>query len=131
MLNHFEQTEGTTGPAHDPYGYSELTFTNLNDESAILHDGGLLGMYFEGPDHVKHEAFKEGDRSAIDLFETFVGLDIKTIEKVVERIEHPSRCTKCRSKQFEDIEGFPGETFTRCAKCGEMLEYNFNEASVR
>ena len=129
MLNHFEHTSGSEGPDHDPYGYDEYTFTNLKGESVTLHRGlkcsftdtkGTTNVYFG----------EEYNTLPVKKFEEFVGLSIRVVEKLIERTEHPSRCPKCKSKQFEDIEGYPGETFTRCAKCGEMLEYNFNVGAI-
>jgi len=139
-LNHFDVETGAEGPQYDPYGYTEYTFTNLKGQTAKLHEG--LGCYFVDPEGETHHEVSEDVKwvdaygedippySPTEEFEKFVGLPIKIIEKVIERIEHPSRCQHCGSKQLEWISGYPGEELLMCSKCNHVSGSTFNKSAI-
>ena len=113
---------GSEGPFWDPYAYTEwhVTFTD-GRPSLTLHMG--LVEWLKIGDH-KHEA-KEGlDK----VFAEMAGFHPAELEKWLNKAR--SRCRKCGSRKGEWQSGYPGESFLICVKCGEHMDYMFNESAI-
>jgi hypothetical protein len=112
---------GSEGPRHDPYGYTETT-VERNGVSVTLHEG--LGTWLEIGDRM----VTEDETIARDFFETHVGYTPEKIQKFIERAR--SRCRSCGGREFRCERGYPGETFSVCVACGDIIASSFNEGAV-
>lgn len=108
---------GIEGPRHDPYGYTEWTWER-SGHRIVLHEG--LGDWVE----IDGTRIDRGT-PARWVFETSVGISLKTLERVIHR---PKRC--CDRQSIYEVDGYPGESFDVCGNCGAIVDGSFNESAV-
>lgn len=124
----FTMRHGSEGPSHDPYGFTETTF-QTDRVTVTLHQGlaqwiqvnGAAKTDFVGDQYDNYEA-------QAAAFKALTGLTPDEVEKYDERLR--SKCRKCGSCDFKEQGGMPGESFTLCAKCGAVVDYDFNESAI-
>jgi hypothetical protein len=121
---------GSEGPRHDPYAFKEITVVQP-DGTTVLHEG--LGVWLRSsgrkvkpPASMKYEDQERWCRST--AFVTLTGYTIEQLERMNRKLK--SRCRKCGSREVEYQNGFPGEHFECCAKCGNVLSTHFNISEV-
>lgn len=119
---------GVEGPQHDPYGYREMSITT-NEDTFIYHEG--LANF------IKHNGIvyaREGDFTISELyklFEQLTGITPSKLGKLVDKINHPTKCPRCHSRKIEWVDGYPGETIQFCLQCNEPTGgYIFNESAI-
>jgi hypothetical protein len=117
---------GSEGPRHDPYGYTELTVNKRGIEYE-LHSGlacwlKVAGVRMTVQDHVE----------ADNLFEHLTGHHPADWIGFVEAAQRHrrSRCPKCGCRQTVERHGYPGEQFTCCAKCNTVMDCEFDQYEV-
>jgi len=149
MLDYYRKS-GTEGPRHDPYGYTEIT-ARRNGHAVTLHTGLAVWLKVNGemfdakitkeqklllnqltdewelctvwdPDHSKKEF-----EAYIVEFERLIGFTPKQMERWERKAR--SRC-RCGSKEFKYVDGYPGEHFTMCVKCDNIVNTYFNESEI-
>ena len=121
--------QGSEGPSHDPYGYTEIEFISTDGEiECIIHSGLAEWIKIKVSQEMtyKIEDYKFGTNAQI--FEQVCGISPHDAEKVDQR--RRSRCRKCGSKQGEWTNGYPGESFLICVRCGNHMDYSFNESAI-
>ena len=110
---------GSEGPRHDPYSYNELTVVQPHG-TTVLHNG--LGVWLKSDDHdvqppnyLSHDEREAWLRDA--AFPMLTDFTVVQLERMARKLK--SRC-KCGGKSFHSEEGFPGETFDVCNRCGDI-----------
>ena len=80
--------EGTEGPKFDPYGYTRITFTNLEGVKFVLKQSGL-GTHIEMPNGKWiRDKDSGGEVNAVEYFANRVmKLDVKSFKRLVARKE--------------------------------------------
>jgi len=119
---------GSEGPAHDPYGYDEMTVT-LNNGVVVLYHRGLgswLEVTFPDCKPIRHDGH---DSAIYHRFVSIVGYEPRDLEKFEAR--RLSRCRQCGCRRTTSESGYPGESFEVCIKCGNVVSSDFNEAAIR
>ena len=107
---------GTEGPKHDPYGYTEYSFTTTFGEDVEVHVGLAEYVIINGLRYIN-------------------GLDaLKTLHMTLDEIEQVysdqfGHCQKCGSDNITGKAGFPGEVIFVC-ECGAIVDTAFNEAAI-
>lgn len=135
--------DGSEGPSYDPYGYREVSVVkseNGVEHKFLIHLSALFSYVDLDGKHTTENDFgidsrdsngeKKREQSLVSLFEDTIGATLKSLIRAVFRINNPSRCPKCGSKKFKQAGGMPGETFTVCAECGEIVSCDFDERVV-
>lgn len=116
---------GSEGPRHDPYHYDEITVTRLDGSWVTIHVG--LALWAEASDGRKIDNYQE----ALVLFERLAGISLPVAYKSYHEVRvrrytrHP-----CGQKHFIDVQGYPGESFVFCRKCGDAIDSSFNINAV-
>lgn len=133
LLNHPNivvlMSGGIEGPAHDPYGYEEVT---VRTPKVVLtfHQGlGDWVVYNTTPIELK--GFSESERSSFirnELVKQVTGYTMTQLERFARK--RSERCHNCGSKRFECVSGMPGETFTICSECKEVADTCFDLSAV-
>lgn len=117
---------GSEGPRHDPYHYDEITVNRPDGSWVTLHVG--LAFWAETSEG---ERIDNDDRGALVLFEKAAGISLPVAYKAYREVRvrrytrHP-----CGQKHFIDVQGFPGESFVFCRKCGDAVDSFFNSKAV-
>ena len=137
-------THGSEGPTHDPYSYSEITFTKTDGAVVLLHEGlavwceitppggrhrarmGSLLRRSPGPETVRIEDEDEAEAA----FERETGIRLADAERLYRRATEPKRCRDCGSKRWEWHSGYPGETMRTCADCGHVSHTEMNYSAI-
>lgn len=73
---------GVEGPKHDPYGYTEVTFTRTDGRVVVMHEG--LGTW------VKVDGARPKDLTELECYEAFeaaTGMPFRRAECVPHRVE--------------------------------------------
>lgn len=128
MINHrrlkVHKTTGSEGPSHDPYHYVEYD-VDTPVGNVVLHEGLGTWIAFNGTKlKTPHgESYVRGH-----MFPALTGYTVEQLERIHRKLT--SRCPKCQLKIFEEVEGYPGETFTVCSSCGEIVDSYFCESAV-
>lgn len=80
---------GSEGPSHDPYGWTEVTFTRTDGLEVQFRYGGLgyERLLLDGVKHLESFGLMEGwDKSAAEsAFEALAGFSPYEAERLVER----------------------------------------------
>lgn len=130
-------THGVEGPVHDPYGYTKIEVLVSNDRE-MRHASLKMGLGCDGKFMVIDELngvswiTTSDEESSLVAFQKTVGISTDQAVKYVNRHHYKitSKCPKCHSRRFQWSSGYPGESFKLCAKCGEVVEYSFNESEI-
>ena len=124
-----ELRSGTEGPRHDPYGYKEITVTRADGREATLHSG--LAEWMTYNDGRVTRRFDDDIATLWSKFEAVMGISPELAERSFHRAkENRIRYHKCGMKYLRDVEGYPGESFLMCEKCGKVLDSSFNESAI-
>jgi hypothetical protein len=114
---------GSEGPRHDPYSFTEISYTQKGT-TVMIHSG------FEC--FVEYEGIRANLRTYEEVLEEFVfrsgGFTPEQLERFVQRAQ--SRCTKCGSKEIGSVAGFPGETLYQCCKCDNIIGGSFDRSAI-
>jgi hypothetical protein len=116
-------THGTEGPAHDPYGYEEITYTQ-DELSFTLHNGldcWVTGSYTGNPvPFVRVGINLDMDYATVhEFFRQMTGLTTAQALKAYNRIHGPKdRCPECGARVASGS-GYAGETILYCPDCGK------------
>lgn len=124
-------TSGTEGPSHDAWSYSILTFEN-NHKKVELKQGLVSRLTING-ENVPYSPFKADpfeDENFDECFFLQTGFTIKQFYKTYNRIRNPKNCPNCGNTGRVDMEGFPGESFTCCNNCGQIIDSHFDIGAV-
>lgn len=122
------KSTGSEGPRHDPYHYDELTIKTPQGEF-VAHLG--LAVYVQengekisaaGNDY--EQAFKWQDSYLVK----WTGYTNKQLERIADQIKY--RCKEGGYHYGPELDGYPGESFCLCQKCGKMFDFNFDESAV-
>lgn len=116
---------GTEGPQHDPYSYTETTYSR-GMVTAMLHDG--LGVYSTVTIGNSAPQRYEGRLIARYAFKDAIGYTPEQLYKFVRRAQ--SRCSACGCSRLHSERGYPGETFKICDNCGTIVGSSFNRSAV-
>ena len=101
MLNSFLINNGTYGPAHDPYSFTDVTFININGESIKIHYGINTKITLPNGQIINDFDFPKEVLTPDEIFAAYVGLDQKTINRLLQKQER-------RENEFLDPFGSPG-----------------------
>lgn len=111
---------GTEGPRHDPYAFEEFTIER-NGHKIMLHSG--LGDWMEIEDEKVDNVFVN------DTFVHFTGHTPDEWRRFIEKLER-HRWRRHRSHDVRNERGYPGEHFTYCRTCDQMIDNYFNLSEV-
>lgn len=104
MKNTFDISNGTYGPSHDPYAFTDILFTNNSGDQIKLHLG--INTKVTLPDGTVIEDYdclnKEKILTPEKIFAAFIGLDLKIVKRLIEREER-------NRNEFPDPFGSPGD----------------------
>ena len=121
-FNSIDLRNGTEGPRHDPYSFTEITVHGRAGEVTI--HAGLANW-------LRHnDKLITGEEKAALMFEKLTGLAPWTAEKIYHNLPLRRHRAKCDSLIFEEVSGYPGETFTICTKCRDVVDSHFNRSAV-
>lgn len=140
---------GSEGPYHDPYSYTEYSIRR-GETKATLHQGLGTWLKINGekvPDDraikeitceddicelpiphthkVVEEEYEKVEARRVKEFEKICGISLNTFEKAIHR---PTKC--CKKPRLESVAGYPGEHFTICRACGEIVNSYFNRSEI-
>lgn len=128
---------GTEGPRHDPYAWEEFTVHCQNGNKVTYRSSGLgytrTTVLSDGnPRVVETRGVGNQDGPAEHLFTLYAKITPHVAERAYweskkRRITNHLRACHSHTKRES---GYPGESFTVCAKCGEVLETSFNISAV-
>ena len=132
ILNHpkirVTRRTGEEGPHHDPYHYDEITVDNGSCE-IMIHSG--LAQYVQVNGYV-FDASTHGHYNDDDWMTSFV--EEITSYKLTDLIKWGEKAKeRCREGGYHDthsVDGYPGEHFEVCGKCGRVVDGYFNESAV-
>ena len=125
---HFKN--GSEGPSHDPYSYTEIEVYDIRDGSyTMLHEG--LAEFIEVSD-AQGEVHRYGHEIPPHyqrlIFQKALGCTLASLQRAVCRSD--STCSDCGGTDIRDVEGFPGETYYQCSDCGEVVGSSFNNGAI-
>jgi hypothetical protein len=130
-MSHVSIKTGSEGPRHDPYSFCELVVERPNGDSVMIHSG--LGDWCHvtrwGKDNIVFAT--NGEQASRRMFETYVGCTPEVVLKAYRSL--PYRRVKahpCRPRQFIDVGGYAGESFTICTHCHEPVAYHFDLSAI-
>lgn len=131
MINHpklkVRQSTGREGPAYDPYGYVEYE-VETPEGVVVVHDGldrfALIGDQKIRPKGDDWENAKWTSR----VLREYTGYSLEQIERIHNRLT--SRCSKGGYHDTDYYDGYPGEEFEVCRKCGKTIRSTFNINAV-
>lgn len=125
----FDVSHGSEGPKHDPYSYTEFSmfaeYADGNNKTVVVHHG--LSEYVMVNGIVQRPSSTE-ELDLLLLQE--VGITFSKLDRLAHKKEHPDRCPKCRSREFNCTGGFAGETIVFCVKCGSYISDNFSMSMI-
>jgi hypothetical protein len=117
---------GTEGPAHDPYGWMEITVTRPNGVNVTIHDG--LMCWLRTPEGVQVEFREDDPERLVRIFERYAGVTPDVAVRAYQR--YTTMCRKCGGRSQEAVAGFPGETIYLCCNCNAVVNTTFNESAI-
>ena len=122
-------TEGTEGPFHDPYSYTEYSF-EFGSVSLFIHLGlGESIKVISSKDEFEYEY--TGYEEVKKIFTKYVNRSLETfMEQVQKELCPPEVCPNCKSEALEWIEGFPGESLLQCQQCKEIVDSKANLSAI-
>lgn len=120
---------GTEGPRHDPCSYENITVTRANGDQVTFHSG--LDIWAEAKFASGHGFKTDDPEDSADLFTRVAGVTVRTAERAFrETLQRPYRFHICGEKYLKGVDGYPGEHFVVCGKCGDVLEVQFSLSEV-
>lgn len=117
---------GSEGPAHDPYGWTEITVTRPNGVCVTIHQG--LMCWLRTPEGVQVEFNENDPERLVRIFETYAGVTPDVAVRAYER--YRTMCRKCGSREQEATAGYPGETLYVCVNCNTVVDCTFDESAI-
>lgn len=129
-----EVREGTEGPHHDPYSYTDTILTKQNGAWAIIHEGisAYALIYFRrGRKRRQVNLYEDPVLRARSetLLVKAVGMTSKQIKRIARKAsEVPYRQHKGHGG-YEWSQGHPGEMLCFC-KCGAVIDSHFNRSAI-
>lgn len=117
---------GIEGPKHDPYSYQVLIFENNYNKIELKQ--GAFNCWIK----VNGKKFEEDEApNGIDwMFKLRTGLHPWEFERIYQRIKNPKHCPRCGSTKRKWVSGFPGETFTVCRACEQIIDCDFHMGAI-
>jgi hypothetical protein len=95
----------------------------------VLHVGLGTWATVRWPDEYVERSRDE--QRALRLFERVAGVSLPVLEKALhERANRRYRYHACGRRHFEYANGYPGETFIVCKKCGDVIDSHFDRSAV-
>lgn len=129
---------GSEGPRQDPYHFEEITVTRPNGVSVTLHEGLDCFVAVNGKRCQQAAAFPPGATieqreamlhgAAASVFESLAGCTVEAARKAYHRLR--SRCQSCGCRETRSASGYPGESFTLCARCGHVMDSHMDWSAV-
>jgi hypothetical protein len=79
-----------------------------------------------------HDGVEEHDEKKIfQLFEQRVGVTYDRAMMAYHSLPYRrAKAHPCGLKHLEEVGGYPGESFTICSKCKDVMDYHFNIGAV-
>lgn len=75
--------------------------------------------------------YEDDEKKLIKRFEDLCGVSLHVLEKSYYALPvRRMRQHKCGVKYLHTANGHPGETFTVCGKCGDVLQSHFDISAV-
>lgn len=109
---------GTEGPAHDPYGFDEVSVDLADGRVVVMHLG--LDVWLK----VNDTTIRRGNEKEVCFqFEELTGLDEHALQEMRdEPYRVPERCGSCGSGEdrWTHSGGYVGETIIAC-ECGQIV----------
>lgn len=133
-MTHVTLKSGSEGPRHDPYHYDEYTVARPNGDTVVMHNGIFCWCRVKRGTRIVFENTDEA--TAPRLFETYAGVSFRAFEKAWHSLpERRSRSHFCNGvrrgyRDFACVSGYPGETFTVCIHCKDVIDSSFDRSAV-
>lgn len=116
---------GSEGPRQDPYAFEETIL--LGPTGGVkIHTG--LALYVEKANGDRTQWTEKDLAEADAMFAAATGLTARQCERAVRKL--CSRCRKCRGKRARWVAGYPGESICVCARCNEVMDYEFSPSAI-
>lgn len=124
-----EIRSGSEGPNFDPYHYDEITVTRADGRKATIHRGLAEWMRYWDGRFERH--FHDSYAILRSKFEACVGCTPEEAERTFHRLKE-RRITHhaCGMRHIKSVDGYPGETFMLCDKCGDILDSSFDHSAI-
>jgi hypothetical protein len=133
-------TTGSEGPSHDPYSYERVR-VERDGLDIVMHVG--LDHWLKINGRKVRVILKPGPypepinqyyRDLDEIFERHAGISYDAARKAYYEFANRrvSRCVNGKKTHGRIISqrGFPGESFSTCERCGNVVDYYFNESEV-
>jgi len=120
--NKISYRKGSEGPRHDPYSFDEITFEGRRGKT-VGHFGLAAWVRHNG-------VIVADDNTAYDVWITLTGLPPHKAIELYHKRPWRKHATKCDGKDFTEESGYPGESFTICAKCGDIVDSHMNWSEI-
>lgn len=120
--------DGSEGPKQDPYAFTEVSvefqYAHFDAKHTFTHHAGLLTrLTLDG-----RTITDEKDKS-FALFVKYCGASPQEFAESHERMKS-RKCPKCGCSRTKEEEGYPGESFTVCAKCRTIRQSHFHLSEI-
>ena len=121
---------GTYGPQHDPYAYTEYRMNTKygdgTEMSIVVHMGLAIWCEINGSDKVR---FMEDEYLS---WLTPMGLTIRELIDcvIIAKNRRTEKCPECGSREVYGQDGFPGEYLYICSKCKTVCDCDFDLSAV-
>lgn len=126
-MNNLKIKHGSEGPRHDPYGFTEITFRGQRG-SIKFHYG--LATWCEGERNGRKFRVNEDANECLRLFEEITTMTPMRAESIAFELPWRKHAAKCDGRKFFCSDGYPGERFTICKKCDDVVDYHFDRSAV-
>lgn len=120
-----EKEHGTEGPAHDPYGFVEYRVWTPEKGWTELHEG--LGTWIRYRNELLDTPHGESYVRKY-MFPSLTGYSVEQLERIHRKLS--SQCRYCGFKHLETVAGYPGEQFTICLRCRNVVDSYFCESEI-
>ena len=117
---------GSEGPKHDPYHVTEYLITRASGDHGSLRMGMGVSLNING-----RTINEDSEKKLIERFEKLCGVSMHVLEKTIEgALARKIRQHPCGSKHMHNCDGYPGESFLVCHRCGDVIDSQFNRAAI-
>lgn len=128
-MSHVTMRNGTEGPRHDPYAYTELTVERPDGRKVVVHMGLATWVDARWPNGMQRTA--DSEREAFEVFEEVAGVTYPAAVKALLNLpQRRMRQHPCGTRFFCDQPGYPGESFVVCSKCGDVVDSHFDRSAI-
>jgi hypothetical protein len=124
-MSRIEIKTGSEGPAHDPYGWEEVTATRSDGTTVTIHEGLVNWVSING---VKQWPENHDWKACARIFAGVAGISLDAARKAHERIM--TVCSKCGGTDLRSVAGHPGETLNICRRCDNVVSCDFDESAI-